>query len=412
VSPNSRLKQLDLIYDISKRFSSSQDVCAQLAMIVKEAGHNFDADAAWLFLDTFNGKGPWIVSQPPNAPFLGRINRELIQAQIAVDRSALFDDLRQQSSLAGLEQFGPLLCTMLKTEKQNYGALCLGRRPGKRPFKPGDLRLANVLAIFASLALENYYFFQEKLAEARARFRMEEEVRLAVQIQDALLPKQPPEVPGYELAGAAVPFRGVGGDYYDFIELEGGRLALGLGDVTGKGLSAGLLMANLQGIIRSQAIQLRPVEECVRLANRLIFSSTGAERFITFFFGILDPGRHLFSSTNAGHDLPLLIRAEGGVERLQAGGIVLGVLEDAPYSAEEVELRPGDGLIIFSDGLVEAENAAGEEFGVDRVIRYLRQNRSASAGDTIKGLLAAVQDFVAPAQPRDDMALIWLRRLG
>ena len=404
-------EELDLIYSISRRLMSSPDICAQLAMIVREAKENFAADESWLFLTGFNGNGPWIVGDSRNSPPIKRINQSLVEGQIAAGRSEMYYDLRQEPGLLDLAEFGPFLCAVLKTEKKTYGALCLSRMAGSRLFGAGDLKLSNVLATFASLSLENHSILQEKLADEQVRFRMEEEIRLAAQIQDALLPKNPPEVAGYDLSGATLPARGVGGDYYDFIELTDGQLAVGLGDVTGKGLAAALLMANLQGTIRSQAIQLLPVEECIHRANRLIFRSTGAERFVTFFFGVLDTTAHRFRSTNAGHNPALLVRADGGIEILGEGGIVLGVLEEAPFKAEEVTLRPGDVLIIFSDGVVEAENAAGEEFGTERIARHVRENRHGAARECVRGLFAAVQNFTAPAQPRDDMTIVLIRRL-
>ncbi len=243
--------------------------------------------------------------------------------------------------------------------------------------------------------------------------RIEEElakVRLAAVIQRDLLPKQAPQIEGYDLAGRSIPAQTVGGDYFDFIPAGDGGLAMCLGDVSGKGLPASLLMANLQAAVRSQVLASASVTECLRRTNTLLYRSTDPGKFVTAFFCVLDPGAHRLRFSSAGHNPPILLRASGEVQMLEVGGLILGVMEDTEYEDAVCELDPGDVLVIYSDGISEAPDSDGGEFGEQGIIDVLVRERQQSAATILDAVVKAALDFSGDQLQMDDMTMIVLKR--
>ncbi len=237
--------------------------------------------------------------------------------------------------------------------------------------------------------------------------QQEEEVAEARTIQQGLLPKSIAQLPGYEIAGAWQPAHSVGGDYYDVLEFDEATLGLCIADVAGKGLPAALLMSNLQAAVRGLASpSLAPEGLCARL-NSLVCHNTGNDRFITFFYAQLDgPGRHL-RYTNAGHNPPILLHRNGSHERLEAGGGVLGVFPNQTFAAGAAQLAPGDRVILFTDGVTEACDAAGEEFGEVRLLGLLREHCAAAAAVLQAKILTAAGEF-SRGHWHDDATLLVL----
>ena len=280
----------------------------------------------------------------------------------------------------------------------------LNKRGG--PFTAEDEDFIAALSTHASLAIENARLYEEEKALAGMR----EEVRLASRIQMDLLPKSVPDVKGYDLAGTSIPAQMVGGDYFDFIRLEGGRMGVALGDVSGKGLPAALLMANVQATLRGQTLLDDDVASCVRRSNRLLFESTPPEKFVTLVYGALDPSKHAFRFTNAGHDHPHLFRRKGKSLRLESGGIVLGILPDYEYASDAVEFNPGDVLVIYSDGIVESMDADREQFGIDRLTDVISRNLGGTAQGILSAIVDAAQRHAGAAPQYDDMTVVVVKR--
>jgi sigma-B regulation protein RsbU (phosphoserine phosphatase) len=239
---------------------------------------------------------------------------------------------------------------------------------------------------------------------------MQEELRLASEIQLGLLPKEAPVVPGYDIAGASVPAEAVGGDYFDFAPLEGARLAICLGDASGKGLSAALLMASLQTAIRAQTLLDLPPGRSLANANTLLSRSTDPHRFATCFLAALDPDQHRVVYSSAGHDPPLLLRNNGEAERLETAGLVLGFMDDVEYETAHVQMGPSDTLAVYSDGVTDATNEADEPFGEDRLRRTLRAGATESAEQTIRSVFRAVRDHCGSSAQQDDTTLVVVKR--
>lgn len=250
----------------------------------------------------------------------------------------------------------------------------------------------------------------------RGRAVRERARREAMELEDVrevgrgLLPKEIPQMPGYEISGVWRPVCAVGGDYFDTRKLNEHTLALSIGDAVGKGMPAALLMSNLQAAVKaSTAEPLEPAELCRRV-NRVMCGNVGADKFITFFYALLDaPGNRLVY-TNAGHNAPLLVRRDGSVERLDRGGAVLGIFEDSPYDQAAVKLNPGDGVVLYTDGITEARNGE-EEFGEERLAQLAVENRKLSAEALQDAVLSAVGTFSSNGF-EDDATLIVLKAVG
>src|SRR5271169_3395581 len=242
--------------------------------------------------------------------------------------------------------------------------------------------------------------------EIALQFHLQErEVAEARSIQQGLLPKSIPQQAGYEIAGAWQPAQSVGGDYYDVLEFDEGSLGLCIADVAGKGLPAALLMSNLQAAVRGLAsTSLSPDGLCARL-NSLVCHNTCNDRFITFFYAQLDGPARLLKYTNAGHNAPILVHRNGAHERLEAGGGVLGVFPHQTFASGAAQLAPGDRVIFFTDGVTEACNAAGEEFGDARLLHMLQEHRLATASALQEKILAVVGEF-SQGHWHDDATLL------
>ena len=228
--------------------------------------------------------------------------------------------------------------------------------------------------------------------------------------QRTLLPQAAPSLPGLDLAASMDPAEEVGGDSFDFISLEGDRLAVCLADVSGKGLPASLLMANLQAAVRSQSMTTLSPTECLSRTNGLLYHSTAPEKFATAFYGIIDPVGDTLSFCNAGHESPYLLGPDGSQRQLSTGGIMLGVVDGFPFNEETVPFPPGSTLVVFSDGVTEATDEEGTMFGADRV-REVVARLSALPAESIRiGLLKELREFVGSARPSDDITVLVAKR--
>ena len=233
----------------------------------------------------------------------------------------------------------------------------------------------------------------------------EQELKRALEIQRSLLPKRIPQVEGFEVAGTWQPARVVGGDYFDVLELPDRRLALCIADVVGKSVSAALLMANVQATVRAFAQDSHsPARLCARV-NEILCSNIATGKFVTFFYGILDPATHKFEYANAGHLQPLVVGNSGEVRRAPGGGIVLGLFPGAKYEDASISLQAGDKLLLFTDGIVEAFSPEGEEFGESRIAAVARAHRTSTAQQVSDLVFLEVSRF-CHEQFHDDATLM------
>jgi sigma-B regulation protein RsbU (phosphoserine phosphatase) len=255
-----------------------------------------------------------------------------------------------------------------------------------------------------------YRDITERKRSEEARIRSEEEARTARNIQINFLPKSNPVVQGYEIEGRSVPALNVGGDYYDFIRLDEHRLAIGLGDVSGHGLAASLVMANVQATIRSQAFFDPDPKRCLERANKLLFESTDARTFISLFYGVLDTRNNTMLYANAGQDLPILFSTNRTSLLLESRGMALGLRKEMEYEEKEVAFHTGDRLLLYTDGIVEAMNSRREEFGETRLRKIVESASVVSAHDLLDKILRAVNLHAGVPEQNDDMTLVIVRR--
>jgi serine phosphatase RsbU (regulator of sigma subunit)/pSer/pThr/pTyr-binding forkhead associated (FHA) protein len=273
-------------------------------------------------------------------------------------------------------------------------------------FTEDDLRVLTALANVAAAKIENVRLLEESMEKRR----MEEDMRMAAEIQTGLLPRQAPHVEGWDLAGCNRPCRTVGGDYYDFA-VEEGRLLVALGDVSGKGTGAALLMTVLRAAVRAHWTEMS-LSDAVARINRTVCQNVPQSKYVTFFLAALNPATGRLAYVNAGHNPPLLVRAAGKVERLEDGGLVLGMFENVTYAGGAVEMRPGDTLVVYSDGVTETGSPVGAEYGEESLTALAVRSRAQGASALLDTILREIERFEAGARASDDRTLVVLKRTG
>lgn len=280
-------------------------------------------------------------------------------------------------------------------------------RTGVGPFPESDRRTLELLANQAAIALENAELHRQALEKER----LEHEIELASEIQRQILPKEVPDLPGFELAGWNRPARHIGGDYFDFLPMPAGHLGLIVGDVSGKGVPAALLVSTLHSALHLLAERGPVSPEMVARLNRHILASSASNKFITLFAAELDPATGVVDFVNAGHNPGIVLRASGQVERLGPGGLPLGLMANVGWRSERLELAPGDLLCLYSDGITEAVSPSDEEFGIERLEALLAETAGLPLERRLERLAEAVTGFAAGQPQGDDQTFLLVRRL-
>jgi sigma-B regulation protein RsbU (phosphoserine phosphatase) len=323
--------------------------------------------------------------------------------------------LADQTERATLDEIGAELLLPLPGRNKLMGVMALGPKQSEAAYSKSDLQLLQILATQTGMALEMSELAHSLANEAALRERANREMEIAREVQERLFPQEMPAIPGASVAGACRPALGVGGDYYDVFPLEDGRLGLAIGDVSGKGISAALLMASLRASLRGVTLDNpRDFAKLMDKVNRLVYEASADNRYATFFFGALDPATRVLECVNAGHNAPLVLRQrpDGSSEilRLEADGPVVGLLPSAPYTEQRLKLEPGDILVTYTDGISEAMTHADEEWGEDRMmLAAASAPPGAKADEVLRTIFEAADKFTAGAPQHDDMTLLILR---
>jgi serine phosphatase RsbU (regulator of sigma subunit) len=307
------------------------------------------------------------------------------------------------------QQIRSMLAVPLQTDARVIGLIYLDSPHFVHEFTKDDLNLLTVMANVAAIRIEH-----TRLAEVEAMERiLAKELQQAADIQQGLLPTSAPLVPGLDLAGYNAACRTVGGDYYDFLSYPDGRVAMVVADVAGKGMPAALLMSSLQARVQVLFDDPTDLAALVARLNRIITVNCPANRFISFFIGVLDPNTDELTYVNAGHNPPLLVHCDGKVEKLEGTGLLLGILAQAKYEQRTSKLQLGDVVVLFSDGVTEASRPdIDEEFGEDRLAATLAELSCDSAQSIIESINQRVQEFTRGSPPADDITLVVARRVG
>ena len=276
-------------------------------------------------------------------------------------------------------------------------------------YSEGHLEVLLAFASQAAAAIER----ARLLDEAMARRHLERELAIAREIQTSFLPKADPQVAGYEISGVNLPYSEVGGDYFDFIPIVEAQTGIAISDVSGKGIPAALLMAAYRASLLAEIRNEFAMRTIFAKVNLLLHESTDRGKFVTAFYAVLDSKSHVLTYSNAGHDPPILLRAGGATEYLREGGLPLGILPTSQYEERRLVLQPGDVLLLYTDGVSEATNAAGEQFGPGRIEALLGELRGASAREIVQGVVARASEFVGGVDAlHDDLTVVCVKRLA
>jgi serine phosphatase RsbU (regulator of sigma subunit)/anti-sigma regulatory factor (Ser/Thr protein kinase) len=337
----------------------------------------------------------------PNDPLLAYLAHS--PGLVEIEKLTLASPALEAMKAAGVKIAVPLI-----SQGELIGLLNLGPRMSEQEYNPDDTRLLVNLASQAAPALRVAQLARQQQAEARERERIEQELRVASIIQHTLLPKEVPSLEGWQIDTHYQPARFVGGDFYDFIHFPDGRLGLVIGDVTDKGVPAAMVMATTRGILRAAAERLIAPGKVLERVNNTLVPDIPANMFVTCLYALLEPKTGSLCYANAGHDLPYQ-RVKDGINELRATGMPLGLMPDMLYEEKQITMEPGDTILFYSDGLVEAHNPAREMFGFPR-LRGLIASHTGGA-DLIEYLLAELDHFTgADWEQEDDVAFVTLQR--
>jgi sigma-B regulation protein RsbU (phosphoserine phosphatase) len=328
------------------------------------------------------------------------------------DPSPWFRDLLNSSEELGsnerhiVEYLRSRLIVPMITGKQLLGFLTLGEKPTEEPYSKEEKDLLLAVAYQMAVAID-YSQQSDRIAEQE---KLRREIEIAKQVQGQLFPQKIPGMKTLDYTGICKAAREVGGDYYDFVEIGPGRLGFVVADISGKGISAALLMASLQALLRSHAaLHGDRAELLVWDINRLMHNSTANGKYASLFYGFYDDLSRLLAYVNAGHLPPILYRKNGTITRLKTGGMVVGMMPDTAYKQEIIKLEPGDILLIFSDGITEAMNLKDQEFGEERLMSLISPIADQSATVISDSILRSIGDYVGTAPQHDDSTLVVIK---
>jgi len=311
-----------------------------------------------------------------------------------------------------LAALGPQLLLPLNVKDKLLGVVSLGEKRSEEPYSGTDLRLLKSVAMQTGLALANAQLTTAIAEEVARREKMNHELEIAREVQERLFPQGLPAIAGLDYYGKCRTALGVGGDYYDFLALPNGKLGVALGDVSGKGIAAALMMASLEASLRAEAARAGgDLGQMIGRVNQLIYDASGEDRYATLFYAEYDPAQHLLTYVNAGHNAPILLQ-EGctSVERLdEGGGPVVGLIPECTYRQATVSLNPGDMLVIYTDGISEAMNPELEEWGEGRLIAAARESTGSCSAEVVGQIMEAAAGHAGGAPQSDDMTLVVVR---
>lgn len=420
------LRQITALLDGFRSLGSGRVLQEVLALVLDAAIELSGAERAFIMLGTPDGRlefklargrgkvtltdATFNVSQKiPEEVFRGgqlRVVTDLLDGGLA--------DVHQGTVALGIRH---IVCVPLnlvqyvdaadaRSDDRRIGVLYLDSREKGTLLSDATQRALETLASEASVAIESAQLYREKLEKSK----MEQEMRIAADIQQALMPKPLATLKFVEAAAASIPCRSIGGDFFDYLDFDGKAFGFTLGDVAGKGPPAALLSALMQGMFASQVHGFEGPAAFMTVANQVLCRRGIESRFVTLMLGVVSADG-LLTYTNAGHNPPFVV-GPSGVRRLEAGGPVVGLLEFAPYSQAEVRLEPGDTIFVFSDGVSEAENSAGQEFGDDRVLASLQATAGTDAQTQVTRVFDEVSAFTAGTAQGDDITAMVIRYLG
>ncbi len=409
-----KIQELNTLFDIGKELNSTLESAKIASVLAYALMGELMAQRCWVITEQQDQMQLSVAKGAEDAPilsdaeFLASLTKLTAPLRINNENNGLKAEWQESLRAAGM-----LLIVPLVSQEVVRGGIVLGEKITKGEYAEEELEFAATLGNTALISLENARLFQETLEKQK----LEEELAIAREIQQKLLPKDAPKLRGYELAAINIPTTQVGGDYFDYFAIDANRYVLTIADVSGKGVPAALLMSNLQATLHAMMTADVPLEKIVARINTSVHANTTYDKFITFFVGVLNVSAHTFTYVNGGHNPPYLFHKipgdEGAAEfhLLEKGGLLLGMFPGVPYESETVTLQSGDVLIMYTDGVSEAMNAKEEEFTEARLEQAVRNRRAlpgVSAAALIDAITSEVKQFTAGQPQSDDITLLAL----
>jgi sigma-B regulation protein RsbU (phosphoserine phosphatase) len=414
--PQPSTDRLALLYRLSQTFNSSLDLTRVLDYVMDEVIATTRAERGFLMLRGADGQLTFRVArgierQTIESPSF-QISRGLVDRVAHEGQPLLTSDAQSDAWLGGRASVVGLglrsvLCVPLLLKGATIGVIYVDNRLQAGIFTPDDLELLGAIASNAAIAIENARLYQVAVEKGR----MERELQVARQVQASLIPAELPEIAGWDLAAFWQPAREVGGDFYDFIRIDPGRLGVAIADVSDKGMGAALFMALTRSIVRASAAAPDSPDGSMSKANRLICADASNGMFVTLFYGELHQETGAFTYVNAGHNPPLLYHSQQtGLAELTRTGMALGVDDSQQMKQRAESLDPGDFILMYTDGVIEATNAEEQEFGMEQLRRIVLENGSAPAPDMARAIKQALEEFTGSAPQSDDITVVVVKR--
>jgi len=421
-------EELNLLYEFSEEIISVFDTREICEIVLRKALSVIGADKASIFLwDTHKKKLCMMASvglPEDHKPDLtldadGGICGHVFQtgkALLVEDMASLPKELMPGEGDYRTDSFlsVPLLVSPMKVKGKIIGVINLADKPARRSYHAADLKLLSAIGSQATLSILNSSLIQE----AKENERIQKEMEIAEAVQKNLLPRRAPEIPGIELAGRCVPAKEVGGDYYDFFPNRDGCLGFLVADVSGHSISSGIMMAITRGLLQGEAVHEKSPGKLLEDINRSLYSDlVSSELFITMCYFSYNPHNRRLDFANGGHNPSILIRAGSeDAELLDAEGMAIGFLDEVEFEEKKTTLASGDLLVLYTDGIVEAENENQDQFGMDRLLNLLRNLRDRPAEEILEGLHCAVLEHMGGTEPQtrqqDDITMLILKILS
>lgn len=407
-----RVEELSTLYELSQLLAKARDLeqllntAARTAAetlktkaasirLLDPATHELVARAVYNLSPQYLIKGPVLLENNP-------VDRAALQGEVVYVEDMASDPRTVYKQDAAREGLASILVVGMTYRDAPVGVIRLysGYR---RRFNHSEKRLLQAIAQLLAAAIENARLDATRIESEGIKYQ----VKLGADVQRRMLPARAPKVAPFEIAARYLPSFDLGGDFYDYLLLEG-HVGIAVGDVVGKGVGASLLMASVRASLRAYAQDLYDLDEIIARVNSALVHDTLDNEFATLFYGVMDPQTRRLTYCNAGHEPPLLLRGKQ-MMRLETGGMIVGVDSQAPYDKGIIDLEPGDLMLVFTDGLIDAMNFSGQRFGRDRVIKAMRQCQHSSAHETVNHVLWEMRRFVGLNRRSDDTTLVAMR---
>jgi serine phosphatase RsbU (regulator of sigma subunit) len=419
VEENKRLRtavaELSILNDVATTITSTHSIEHIVDLIVRKCVKHLKVEqGAVMLLDEKNQSNPlktMIRQQDTLYDMLPyRLDAQLTGWMLKHKTPLLVKDLKNDDRFKSfIDDESPiksLLGVPLVLKGKMTGVLTVFNKHTSEGFTDGDQRLLSIIAAQSAQIIENARLYLEE----QNLLLMQEEMRLAAETQINLLPKSIPKIGDYQVAGKSIPAKEVGGDYYDFIKIDEKKFAFCLGDVSGKGMSAAMLMSNLQATLRANILSGGNSTETITRSNNVLYQNTDSTKFVTLFLGIVNIESNEIKYCNAGHNNPFHIDKSNQFKELDVGGLILGFQTDSSYMEGSIPFQPEDTLVLFSDGITEAMNTNNEEFGEERLTELIEKHKSEDAYIMIDKIMDSVNEFSDGVAQSDDMTLMIIKR--